>query len=499
MKFASSMRHGGQWVRASDCDHDSYLKLGLCCPFCGNPVNLNQGRIFEGSAKRKAYQTEQYFCHFPGVAAEECELRSDREGKIGYKNSQAKAKMQRLKKFQSAIALILELNPRKQNWELVRKIAYRNFCFFHAPKQWKVYLQKNVGRIANCRAKIEENLNKSLDIVYQYLDYPGFAHLNYLQGSPLEQKLHSEICREAIAYLLSSSGKRDLLDLLSVIIYEISLFEDLSQRDIFSADEVSALQGIMLREGVMGLTRFPNLNKIINQKVSIELFYQEGIICTLVDYIATTPWASGFELLSESSKPQTILKSRLELKGFWVMYGNLKVVVGAIFLDKDVVNTEGVNLENWWKRIRLLSAFKRLYDCQRKINTWVIKKQPLPEPLNNFLVSAEICDSPNLYGYSSKIALMKNANTVAIAEFWLRLDDKQVYSKIKKQAKKNYHVTEYAYQAPGLYIASSSQDQYSSLLISLVAGYFTQLNLSLAEKINYLYPQLLKRAASNRN
>lgn len=64
MKYASSIRYGGQLVEASDCDYDSYRKLGLLCPECKDPVFLraNTTQIRQG----KEVLIASHFAHFSG-------------------------------------------------------------------------------------------------------------------------------------------------------------------------------------------------------------------------------------------------------------------------------------------------------------------------------------------------------------------------------------------------------------------------------------------------
>lgn len=67
MRYAESIRYGGQLIEAQDCDHDSYKMLGLLCPECKSPVFLRTKH--ERLIKGKYHPVEPTFSHFKAVDA----------------------------------------------------------------------------------------------------------------------------------------------------------------------------------------------------------------------------------------------------------------------------------------------------------------------------------------------------------------------------------------------------------------------------------------------
>ena len=42
MKYATSVKFGGELINAFDCDYDDYKELQLLCPECKEPVYLQK-------------------------------------------------------------------------------------------------------------------------------------------------------------------------------------------------------------------------------------------------------------------------------------------------------------------------------------------------------------------------------------------------------------------------------------------------------------------------
>ena len=490
MRYAKSIKHGGMLVEASDCDHSSYVKLGLCCPFCGNPVFLSKGRDFKGSKKRKAYKTAAYFSHFKGVEAEECELRSTSEGKARYAESRAKAKQQRLSKFQSAIAFILELNPKWNNWELAYNMAYRNFCIDQAPGKWQGYLQRNAAKLSNLQGKIKKELVACLNVMYPFVKDNDVEHLNYLAESKLEQKLHGEICQEVVSYLFSPGGKKDLFPLMAIAIYEMTFLEQLINTISFGQQGELRIGAKLIRGGLFSLNFFKKISDFANQGVGTKTVSIDGVIKVFVDYIMSTPWASGFELLAEKASNSITLESELDLRGFWLVTNKKKKIGGIVIISDDILQIETVNFQNWWQSIQLAQSYSMYRDPASGARKIIIRQQSLPVPINDIQVTAEICAPGNLYGGISEIALTRNREVIGAAKFWLRLDDHKLKKKYSKELK-IVRGTKDIFNAPCLYLNQYTEDIYSSLLMTIFASYIVTAKVPLAEKLKYMYPQLI--------
>lgn len=99
MKFASSIRYGGQLVAAEECTYDDFLLLGLHCPECQEPVILRtayQRQLSSG----KIVKLNAAFAHRKALdpAADNlCNLRVSRYGKAEIESRASSAKGQREK------------------------------------------------------------------------------------------------------------------------------------------------------------------------------------------------------------------------------------------------------------------------------------------------------------------------------------------------------------------------------------------------------------------
>lgn len=93
MRFAASIRYGGQLIESGDVDYNDYKRLGLVCPECKSAVFL----------RKESERASAHFAHFkasdPGLA-KECELRVSRYSQEILERKATQAKNQRLKLLQ---------------------------------------------------------------------------------------------------------------------------------------------------------------------------------------------------------------------------------------------------------------------------------------------------------------------------------------------------------------------------------------------------------------
>lgn len=112
MKYASSIRYGGQLVKAVDCDYQDYKHLGLLCPNCKDPVFL------QGESSRilgeKTISIPPHFKHFTAKDAplvKQCEARVAKYDQKELKRRAIKTRNQRLQILQKFFWKIIETNP----------------------------------------------------------------------------------------------------------------------------------------------------------------------------------------------------------------------------------------------------------------------------------------------------------------------------------------------------------------------------------------------------
>ena len=101
MWLAKSIKYGGQLIKASECDYESYKELGLICPECNNLVFLNKGYSTTNKHGTKI-NVPPHFNHFKQdlEVAEKCELRVKQYSEREIKKALKEARNQRYKFFQ---------------------------------------------------------------------------------------------------------------------------------------------------------------------------------------------------------------------------------------------------------------------------------------------------------------------------------------------------------------------------------------------------------------
>lgn len=101
MKYAKSMKYGGELINAMECDYDSWFTLGVVCPECDESLYLRAGghRI---SSKGKPYKVGAHWCHRQGTPEQvaSCEKRVNNYTEKEKAKISAQAKGQRLKLLQ---------------------------------------------------------------------------------------------------------------------------------------------------------------------------------------------------------------------------------------------------------------------------------------------------------------------------------------------------------------------------------------------------------------
>ena len=101
MKFASSIRYGGQLIEAADVGYSDYKKLGLLCPNCKSPVFLQLESTRQLPSKNVIIPS--HFKHFEVKNVDlvrACEMRVAKYDQKEIEKRQTQARNQRLKTLQ---------------------------------------------------------------------------------------------------------------------------------------------------------------------------------------------------------------------------------------------------------------------------------------------------------------------------------------------------------------------------------------------------------------
>ncbi len=244
MLVACSLRYGGMLVSSEDCNHQSYLSLGLVCPNCQKPIFYVEGFDRKNSFRKdkegrkhfvKGSKIPAHFRHFkevPNELIEQCEARVKSITKKQVKDSQAKFRRQRKKLFDKRILDLLRFNPKFANYDFMLLLAKKDFLSylgkhsnikpgFSDDLRLKKFQRVIVNTLKTNRAKlysemkvilesfqINEKSDASFDVTIQkeligkVLDKGvNLPQLQYLD-SPLEVKMHEKICYEVLDYFL---------------------------------------------------------------------------------------------------------------------------------------------------------------------------------------------------------------------------------------------------------------------------------------------------------
>lgn len=234
MRYAKSLLYGGMLVDAEKADYQDYARLLLRCPFCGSPVFLVKGK-HRNEHQRTAPKSKQLiavkssevkpaFSHFPGIASENCEIKSSGISQSYIKRSFNVGRNQRLKFFQNRFGEIVSAGCEN----IVDEKSF-DYCMKRANPELDAYSSKYLFEIKNtlmrdfkhifrhqshiCKQYAEEVIDEirqhPTEIVIAETQEELEEASNFL--SRLELDLHYQIIVEAIEYLSTKSAE-PLLD-----------------------------------------------------------------------------------------------------------------------------------------------------------------------------------------------------------------------------------------------------------------------------------------------
>lgn len=219
MQFACSMYWGGDIVFAADCDYGSYRELGTICPYCGSAVHLRASSLRNISGKEVLFNA--YFAHYKtGVADDSCEARSvSTQGAVDREQIRINAKNQRLELFNDRLWDLIASNrqisskvikfEREQigGERVTRSLKWIRIALKENVKNTNVFLKDQLEKIVKNDAEYKSATVELITIerssrsgAESYVD----ERFKYFQQC--NQKLHLDVCSEAIAFLATRSG-----------------------------------------------------------------------------------------------------------------------------------------------------------------------------------------------------------------------------------------------------------------------------------------------------
>lgn len=228
MKEAQSMRYGGLFVQASECDYTSFKHQGLLCPCCKKTVFLvagserspHQRTLKNGSVREvKQAKIDAYFAHHPDTekaSVEVCELRSTQITQAQKLLIAAQARGQRQKALQAHCWKILRTSIKLVDIDTTPKLLYsfweratEHYREKKAAKRMYQLLISNLCdqfRIPAQLAHTKSSLGDGIDRWFkesqdESLIDPSMAPLFELWRSQLDRKMQEAIICEVLDFV----------------------------------------------------------------------------------------------------------------------------------------------------------------------------------------------------------------------------------------------------------------------------------------------------------
>lgn len=229
MKYAASIKYGGQLIDVLDADHNSYKHLGLLCPECKNPVFLREGHRRTAPKSKEIIEVDAAFAHFkaqdPAIALA-CEKRVARYDRKELEKRATAARNQRLKLLQ------------RWFWDIFWRRLELDQNFENAEN--KEFFQRDLPLKAPIICAHDESLVallESLPPTHSHRDQQcrvcidGFKSKHY-KGNPfqserivkgveflslVDRQMQIMICTEVLDFLFSKSSRHLLFQVLVVL------------------------------------------------------------------------------------------------------------------------------------------------------------------------------------------------------------------------------------------------------------------------------------------
>ena len=272
------MKYGGELVAAEDCDYDSFKELVPLCPNCKEPVFLRIGgdRL---SVKGNEYKVGPHWCHFKGISAEQvasCESRVSGYTEQDRQRIAAKARGQRLKLLQRWFWSVICRNNNQDIQQLLEdikpEIKGQNLAIQKMAESCIANLLKSSDPFADAVYFLE----KIVDTGTKYGDDVS-KERNIIDKMPeIESKLHSNIVKEVVSFLVSKRNLSIIYDILTLRVYTAFCNEK---------------EGLDLEKELFETLTIPERSAVF------------GYYAVLKE-IAFIPWASEFQRLEAESKQQ---------------------------------------------------------------------------------------------------------------------------------------------------------------------------------------------------
>lgn len=236
MKYAKSLRYGGELIAAKDCDYKSFQKLLPLCPECSEPVHLRKGGN-RTSSTGKSYEVATYWSHFKSVSAEQkasCEARVDSYSEVERQKIASKARGQRLRWlnqyfWQVWTSVHLPAGADIATYEYVKNIPTLQFesRLIYEANILSLMLRKEENLAANPFREMLEAIARGQQLALIRDDKHhlllGELQVDFYESieKGLDLHLHSRYCWEVLSFLCTARSRPILSDILAFSVHSI--------------------------------------------------------------------------------------------------------------------------------------------------------------------------------------------------------------------------------------------------------------------------------------
>ncbi|KJH69623.1 hypothetical protein [Aliterella atlantica] len=318
MQLASSIRYGGIFVKAADCDYEAYRNLGLICPNCHESVFLVQQHDRHYTKTTKVTSVAAHFNHRPDKstdAMQECELRVKQITPAEIERRENASRSQRLRLFNRHLWNILQTCYKLKTFDesvILLKSGFKLVA--ENPNQaqaiFQVYIEllttifvNEVPRIHDESEYCVERLIKKTE-KEQLVKNESLQFLLAVWRQKIDKKMHIAIYNEVVDCLVQKKHLLILQNLATLGLYNfvcitaICKEKQLPINERLTAYNSLHSQTTNINELVI-CEVFSNLVDVFcsNNKQAMEAiaaFVRDDVLET----IAFTPWAEGFEKFS---------------------------------------------------------------------------------------------------------------------------------------------------------------------------------------------------------
>lgn len=227
MRYAASIRYGGQLISSDCADYNSYKHLGLVCPECKNPVFLRAEHARTAPKSGEVIKVRQSFAHFKAQDPSQilaCENRVAAYNRLELERRARQARNQRLKLLQRWFWDIfwrrLELDKNFENEAEIEKFQRQlptiapQFCLAEPSLIELIESLPNLHehRYEQCRIAVDSFREQNPS------DYKSDHISQRIQFlTSVDRTMQIAICTEVLDFLFSRSSRHLLFQVLTVV------------------------------------------------------------------------------------------------------------------------------------------------------------------------------------------------------------------------------------------------------------------------------------------